>query len=103
MDQSNRTITIPSLGSTGWKFGSLTGDQASLRNLVDVACIAFAKLADRSDPVIVESWRALDRQYESGRQDGYAAGYRAGLAAGDAVKVGDEEVSRIMYGKGDRS
>lgn len=95
---SDKLHVIPVVGSTGFKFSFLAGDQPCTTNMLDFVCVALAKLADKSDPIIIESWRALDRAAANGEKAGYERGYRAGLAAGAAVALGEDEVKRIAGG-----
>jgi hypothetical protein len=100
---SNPFVSIPCLGETGFKFSILTGDQPTALNLVDLVCVALTKLTvaqgDNSDPVIVESWRALDRSFQNGERAGYERGYKAGLAAANALSIGEDEIKRIAGGR----
>ncbi len=90
MSQGN---ALQSLGKSGFSFSFLSPDTS--RNTLDLLCVALAKLASRDDPVIVESWRALERQFEAGKQAGYQQGYAEGLAAADAVLLVESEIDRI--------
>lgn len=89
----SKSTTVQNLGKSGFSFSFLTPETS--RNTLDLLCVALAKLASRDDPVIVESWRALERQFETGRQRGYQQGYAEGLAAADALVLAEKEIAQI--------
>lgn len=80
---------------TGFAFSFLDAEKPTSRNTLDLLCVALARLADSTDPVIIESWRALDRQFKSGEQHGFKLGYEAGLQAAQTLALDSEEIQRI--------
>jgi hypothetical protein len=56
-------------------------------SLIQVA-LTYGCKEGNSDPIIIESWRALDTAFESGRKRGYEQGFNAGQAA--AMEAADQ-------------
>jgi hypothetical protein len=90
-----KTTSTPVIEKGGFSFSFLQPDKPDTRNMLDLLCVALSKMAEPNDPVIVEAWRALERQFQSGSKDGYAKGYIAGLAHADALLLADAEIKQI--------
>jgi len=56
-------------------------------SLIQVA-LTYGCKDGNADPIIIESWRALDDTFERGRKRGYEQGFTAGQAA--AMEAADQ-------------
>lgn len=90
-----KNTAAPIIEKSGFKFSFLDPETPNSRNMLDLLCVALGKMADPNDPVIVESWRSLERQFQSGKQHGYSEGYIAGLAHADALLLAEKEINQI--------
>lgn len=91
----SKRIAAPIIEKSGFRFSFLDPEVPNSRNMLDLLCVALGKMADPTDPVITESWRSLERQFQSGKQHGYAEGYIAGLAHANALLLAEKEIAQI--------
>jgi hypothetical protein len=94
----SKSSTVPSLGKSGFSFSFLNPEKPTSRNMLDLLCVALGKMAEPDDPVITESWRSLERQFQAGKEAGYAEGYIHGLAHADALLLAEQEIRNISKG-----